>query len=353
MSTFRLEMLPAGDGDCLLLSWGNNRRLNHMVVDGGRASAYVHLRGRLTRIAEAGGTLALYVLTHIDADHIEGALAYLRDGDRPVTPEEVWFNGRQEMAPTGIRSMRQGDACTLRLAELGWPVNASFSDGIARIESAPTPIDIAGLRITMLSPDERRLAALGGKWTDWRRQEDLRRRGGVRMAAKRPPVPEPLVVEDLIGPGATDGEAPNGTSIAFVAEWAGRRILFGGDAHPDLLASSLEPLAAEEGGRYRVDLFKASHHGSAKNTSRRLIELLDCRRMAISTNGKLHQHPDPQSIAMFLHYGTHGTKDLYFNYVTERTRPWATADVAERYGYRSHLPLGEPGALVIDLIGET
>jgi hypothetical protein len=58
-------------------------------------------------------------------------------------------------------------------------------------------------------------------------------------------------------------------------------------------------------------------------------------------------------MAMFLHYGTHGTKYLYINYVTERRRPWATADVGKRYGYRFHPPLGELGALVIDLIDET
>lgn len=321
-----------------------------MVVDGGRASAYTHLRDRLAGIREAGGTLELYVLTHIDADHIEGALEYLRDAAPPVVPQQVWYNGRREMVSAGTRSMKQGDAYSLRLSELGWPVNRSFSDGVARTESVSGAIDIAGLQVTMLSPDERHLAALGGKWTKWRGQEDLRRRGGVRMAAKQPPVADPLIVEDLIGPVATDVELPNGSSIAFIAEWAGRRILFGGDAHPDLLAASLEPFAAAEGGRYRVDVLKASHHGSVKNTSKRLIELLDCRRMAISTNGKIHQHPDPQSIAQFLHFGPSGTKDLYFNYATDRTTPWAAAKVADQYAYRCHFPAGEPGSITIDLL---
>jgi hypothetical protein len=320
-----------------------------MVIDGGRASAYPHLRDRLSKIAKAGQTLELYVLTHIDADHIEGALAYLRDDKRPLIPQQVWYNGRREMASTGTRSMTQGDAYSIALAALGWPVNASFSDGVAKIESAPTVIEVAGLSVTMLSPDERHLAALGQKWTQWYQQQDLRRRGSVRMAAKRPPVPNPLIVEDLIAPGPSDTELPNGSSIAFLAEWRGRRILFGGDAHPDVLASSLEPLAANEGGRYRVDLLKASHHGSAKNTSRRLIELLDCRRMAVSTNGNLHGHPDPQAIALFLHYGPEGTKDLYFNYVTAWTRPWTAPGVAERYGYRAHVPPNEQGVISIDV----
>ncbi|MER8606012.1 hypothetical protein NKH48_20110 [Mesorhizobium sp. M1233] len=352
MATFCLNVLPAGDGDCLLLSWGDHGLLNHMVVDGGRAGAYHHLRSHLARIADAGERLELYVLTHIDGDHIEGALAYLKDVSRPIAPQQVWYNGRREMSSIRTRSMKQGDAYSVALSTLGWPVNEPFSDGVAKIESAPGEIDVAGLRLTMLSPDEAHLTALGGRWEDWRRQEDLRRRGGIRRAAKRPPVPDPLVVEDLVAPGPTDKELPNGTSIAFVAEWGGRRVLFAGDAHPDLLASSLEPLAAAEGGRYRVDLIKASHHGSAKNTSNRLIEMLDCRRMAISTNGNLHGHPNPQSIARFLHFGPEGTKDLYFNYVTDWTKPWMTQAVAERYRYRFHSPPGLPGALSINIFAD-
>ncbi|KAA9014941.1 MULTISPECIES: ComEC/Rec2 family competence protein [Sphingobium] len=351
MSTLRLLMLPAADGDCLLLSWGDDSHLHHMVVDGGRTSAYPHLKKRLSSIADKGESLELYVLTHIDADHIEGALAYLRDSNRPLVPKQVWYNGRTEMTSTGIRSMKQGDAYSVALAKLEWPLNTSFCDGVAKIESAPGVIDIAGLKITMLSPDELHLAALGSKWSQWHQQQGVRARGLVKKP-KRPLPPNPLIVEDLIAPGPIDTELPNGSSIAFIAEWGERRILFGGDAHPDLLAASLEPLAAGEGGRYRVDVLKASHHGSAKNTCRKLIEMLDCRRLAISTNGNIHCHPDPQAIALFLHFGPEGRKHLYFNYVTEQTRPWAKPEVADRYGYSAHFPPDEEGMIAIDVLAD-
>lgn len=351
MSTLRLLMLPASDGDCLLLSWGQDSHLHHMVVDGGRASAYPHLKKRLSDIADKEESLELYVLTHIDADHIEGALSYIRDSNRPLEPKQVWYNGQPEMTLTGTRSMKQGDAYSVALAGLKWPLNTSFSDGVAKIESAPGVIDIAGLKITLLSPDELRLAALGNKWSQWHQSQAVRARGFVNKP-KRPLPPDPLIVEDLIAPGPTDTELPNGSSIAFIAEWGGRRILFGGDAHPDLLAVSLGQLAAEEGGRYRVDVLKASHHGSAKNTSRKLIEMLDCRRLAISTNGKIHCHPDPQAIAQFLHFGPEGRKHLYFNYATAQTQPWAQPAVADRYGYSAHLPPDEEGIIAIDVLAD-
>jgi beta-lactamase superfamily II metal-dependent hydrolase len=350
LQIFQLEMLPAGDGDCLLLSWGEGDRLHHIVVDGGRASAYPILRDRLKGLADRGDSLELYVLTHIDADHIEGALAYLKDEERPIVPKQVWYNGRPKMTTAGARSMAQGDAYSTALAELGWPLNTAFENGIAKIEASGTSIDVAGLKITMLSPDEAHLAALGKRWHQWHQQQAFRARGIAAKKKKSLP-PDPLIVEDLIAPGPTDSELPNGSSIAFVAEWAGCRILLAGDAHPDLLARTLAPLAAGDGGRYRIDLFKASHHGSAKNTNRDLIELLDCSRLAISTNGSIHGHPDPQSLAIFLHFSPPGTKDIYFNYATSWTRPWANAEIERRYDFRAHLPTEEhQGCMLIDLM---
>jgi len=357
MSTFRLKMLPAADGDCLLLSWGDDGKLSHMVVDGGRKTAYDHLFDELTEIKNAGETLALYVLTHVDADHIEGSLEYFNDVNRPILPDDVWFNGFDEMgrgrASTDDRSAKQGDDWSKAVVRLDRQLNRHFADGVASVENAPGVIDVEGLKITMLSPDAAHLGSMRGKWEDYRatleaEPEDVR--GGRKR--ERPPVPDPIVLEDLVADGQIDPEAPNGSSIAFVAEFAGRRVLLAGDAHPDLLASSLAPLAAtEKGGRYRLDLLKASHHGSTKNTSRELIERIACRQIAISTNGNIHGHPDPESIARFLHFGVSGTKDIWFNYATARTMPWDDEETKKKYGYRAHFPKkDEPGRIEIDLM---
>jgi hypothetical protein len=327
-----------------------------MVVDGGRASAYPHLHKRLSGIAAEGGSLDLYVLTHIDADHIEGALSYLKAAQRPIEPKDVWYNGYRQMRSGAIRSMRQGDDYSVLLNALGWPHNRHFQGGVAAIETAPDELDVAGLRITMLSPDAAHLEALGKRWDKWRREQEANKGAdagqGMRRSRnkERREIPDPLVLENLIADSETDPELPNGTSIAFIAEWHGVRVLFGGDAHPDLLTSSIEPLSQAEGGRFRVDLLKASHHGSGKNTSRQLIEKLDCRRIAISTNGNIHGHPDPEAIARFIHFGPEGHKELYFNYETERTLPWGAATVEQKYGYKAHYPNDTAGVMEIDLL---
>ncbi|MEW5685241.1 MAG: hypothetical protein AB1942_10005 [Pseudomonadota bacterium] len=354
MWTFTLKLLPAADGDCLILSWGIDQHVNHMVVDGGRAGAYPHLRQELAGMAAKGQALELYVLTHIDADHIEGALAFLKDKARPLTPNNVWYNGYRQMRGSGRRSMKQGDDYAETLDKLRWPVNRHFAGGVATIEAAREPIDVAGLKVTMLSPDQAHLKALGDRWVEWRRQQaaaDTVRPGTRASRRTRNPIPDPLILEDLVSDGKEDGELPNGTSIAFLAEWGGRRVLLGGDAHPGLLASSLGPLADAEGGRYRVDLLKASHHGSMGNTSRELVQRLDCRQIALSSNGNLHGHPDPQAVARFVHFGVAGRKILHFNYDTDRTRPWANPEIKDRYDYEVRYPAAEtPGLIEIDLM---
>jgi hypothetical protein len=173
--------------------------------------------------------------------------------------------------------------------------------------------------------------------------------GGLQIMGCRP-MPSPLDVEALAkADEQSDDEPPNGSSIAFVAEWKGKRILFAADAHSDLLIKGLRQLIGKEPDRYRLDLFKVSHHGSVRNTSRALIELLQCRAFLLSTNGSRHGHPDPETIARFLKYGQSGPKALYFNYRQPYTAPWNQQALKDAYDYTCCFPSGAAGHLVIDL----
>lgn len=346
-SVFRLSVLPAGDGDCLILTWGRAGDVRHVVVDGGRAGAWVHLRPRLQEMADAGERLERLVLTHIDADHIEGLLLLARDEALPIAPAEVWYNGFDQMIRMANLGERQGDEWSAAIARLGWPLNRDFAGGVATVENAADGIEIAGLRITMLSPGRPQLAAMAARWSEWRRRGG---RGAMVPMGGRP-MPRVLDVERLSADTPIDREPPNGSSIAFLAEFDGRRVLLAGDAHPDVLAAALAPLAAAEGGRLRVDLVKLSHHGSRKNTTRALLRLLDCRRFVFSSDGGRHGHPDPETVARVLRHAPEGGRRLYFNYRSRWTEPWDDPDLRSRYGYDCVLPPpgGEARTLDIDV----
>lgn len=363
MSVFRLAMLRAGDGDCLMLTWGAEGALHHIVIDGGRAAAYYDLKPMLASMARNGEPLELFVLTHIDADHIAGALSFIKDEQLPVEPRQVWFNGYDQMNTLQALGEKQGDEYSIALADREWPQNSSFANGVASRENASGVIDVAGLKITILSPDGEHLRGMRDRWADWRTEQAARetRRREAReavaaselVALGRSPMPTPLVVEDLAKPGRIDHEAPNGSSIGFIAEWCGRRVLLAGDAHPDVLTTAIRPLAEAEGGRYRIDVLKVSHHGSQGNTTPELVKLLDCHRFAFSTNGNVHGHPDPEAIARILVHGPSGRKELIFNYdPKEQTRPWDAAELKQQWDYTCVWPPKAPGVQVIDLMAD-
>ncbi|MCW2363171.1 MULTISPECIES: ComEC/Rec2 family competence protein [Sphingobium] len=349
----RLTVFPADDGDCLLLSYGEAAPFRHIIIDGGRASSYPHLRARLTEIRDAGEEIELLVLTHVDADHIEGVLKIAKDPDLPLAPKHVWFNGFDQLGRIQAFSPGEGDEYSELLGKLGWPLNEAFNGNAASIEAKPQPFEMAGLTITLLSPDAEKLAKMRKAWTAWRTADAakaaakaLRAASGVQRMGRKA-MPTVLDIETLSAPTPTDPEPPNGSSIAFLAEWNGKSVLLAGDAHPDLLAKSLCALLAP-GKRLTVDLFKVSHHGSHGNTSREVVEALDCRRFLISTNGKRHGHPDPEAIARLLRFAPDGMKTLYFNYRTPRTDPWDDAPLSAKYGYATEFA-GPDGILLIDI----
>lgn len=360
---FRLTMFPAADGDCLLLSYGHARPYRHILVDGGRLNTYDHLKPVLQDIASAGESIELLVLSHIDADHIEGFLTLAEDPELPVEVDAIWYNGFDQMSQLETMGPDQGDRFSASVRKRKWTDrwNAHFGGkAVQMVDGVPRSIPLpSGLVITLLSPDTDHLVEMRKEWDRWRTAEAAKKTELERKQATAPsgleqygrkPMPAVLDVEKLAGmPSTIDDEPPNGSSIAFVAEWDGKRVLLAADAHPDVLAHSLAQLAEGPDSRYRVDLYKVSHHGSQANTSEDLIRLLDCQEFAISTNGSRHGHPDPEAIARLLKCTPDGDKVLHFNYRFERTTPWQNGKLMSEYDYICCFPDQTPGYKVIDI----
>jgi beta-lactamase superfamily II metal-dependent hydrolase len=101
--TVTIEMLPADYGDALHLEYGTERERHHLWVDGGLTHSYARgWRGRIQQLHEEGAALDLLVVTHLDADHINGVRAFLQANRRkPLPVREVWFNGYRHIRPFG------------------------------------------------------------------------------------------------------------------------------------------------------------------------------------------------------------------------------------------------------------
>jgi len=103
-------------------------------------------------------------------------------------------------------------------------------------------------------------------------------------------------------PVANTGEA-DGSRISFVVEYGSKRVLFGTDAHADVLTAGLAQLAEMP---CRLDACKLPHHGSKVNVTVGLIEALDCPLWLVSSNGVRFRHPDDAALARVVLKGVRG-----------------------------------------------
>ena len=137
--------------------------------------------------------------------------------------------------------------------------------------------------------------------------------------------------------------AANGSSIAFIAEFEGRKVLLAADAHNDVLAASLSKLVDPATGRVKVDAIKMPHHGSKNNTADSWLRYVDTRVLMFSTNGAgTHYHPDREAVARVLagewREDREEPLELIFNYRSEINDVWDRTDLRKEYAYQPHYP---------------
>ena len=335
---FTIEMLEANEGDALWIEYGDPAKPHRILIDCGYKSTYREVMKRFD--ADPALELELFVLTHIDGDHIAGSVPFIADARvTPANVKEVWFNGRGHM-DDGL-GVEQALYFTHYLKDKGFKWNEAFGGRAVVIEDgAALPVKrlAGGMTLTLLSPTREKLRKLAVAWDD--ELEKLMRRKGVdseeevveqnsRTLAPDRLGSDPKVAELVTRPFKSDTTEPNGSSIAFLAEYKdpfdGNRdkaVLFLGDAHSPVVEESLGKLLAERQlGRLTVDALKLSHHGSKNNTSRELLDLLVCKHFLFSTNGSKHDHPDPECVARVVVKKRPGV-ELHFNYMTKINEVW-------------------------------
>jgi len=375
-----LEMLAAAHGDCLWIEYGSGQHVRRILVDGGPAHTYPALRNRIVQLGADHRRFELLIITHIDADHIEGVVRLLQDAaDLGCHFERIWFNGREQLnqifdpagAPLGAV---QGEMLGLLIADheaqTGRKVwNLDLPQGLAAIDRNEGKLPVVDLegdcRLTLLSPDHDRLLELKTRWRDELKKAKvasgdataLRRLlessttlrplgdvlGDSGPTETRYEVPDPEGRDLAAGhaetlgrgdgePGAeakfgSDTSLANGSSIAVLLEYPKDkptvRLLLAGDAWPSVLEASIDVLLPQPGSRLDLSGLKLPHHGSVANLSTSFLGKLRCKNYLVSTSGAVFRHPHARAIELLLsnHEGQ-GKPRLHFNYLTETTRRW-------------------------------
>lgn len=223
---FRITMLPAADGDCFLVETSGLGGHHRLLIDGGRLdTARSYLRPLIATLPPVGSNVIdLVVLTHIDADHIEGLLDLFGAEDTPHIGE-VWFNDYRHLKIAAGDSPRQarfgrkaavlgvGQAIDLAKAvgALGCTWNAAFQNGPVMVEAEgdlPRRRLASGAVLRLLGPSRAKLAAFVNEW-----EAEVRKLKKKLPVLVRRPIPVPSVenlTELATQRDEPDDKKPNG-----------------------------------------------------------------------------------------------------------------------------------------------
>jgi hypothetical protein len=360
---FRIEMFPASYGDCLWIEYGSDAEKPHRIlIDCGVVNTFKLLKKRILDLPQEKRTFDLFVISHIDNDHIEAAVTFLKKAKLlDVKFEDVWFNDWEHISD--LLGPLEAEYSSALIDKQNIPLNEAFKHRavvVPEVGDLPCITFASGMCITLLSPGRPQLDALRRKW-----KKALRDKGMIpgdhKSALKALSQDKRYDANDMLGPSkidinelaeasfVEDKSVPNGSSIAFLAEFEGKCCLFAADAFPSVLIGSIKRLLKKSGQeKLPVNAIKIPHHGSRHNTSKDFLEQFCCSKYLFSTNGKKFEHPDAESIARVVQYRRPDTS-LYFNYRSKFNSIWDNEELKSECHYQTFYPSSRSLGYVLDI----
>lgn len=324
MSKLILRAIKAQHGDSLLL-FANGAKV---LIDGGPSGVYDQaLRDQLLNLEREGEDqprIDLLIVSHIDADHIDGVLDLTaeliearEDESEPVVRiDRAWHNSFSDMiAKTGaetsskvkasaarvasafdeftgpnfdpresklvLSSVAQGRQLRLDLKALNIDLNKRFEDRIVLEGNASSPFTIGDLSLTVIGPTQDELDKLRKEWAK-QLKKILERESAAATA----------------GAEKLDKSVSNLASIVAIAEAGDKSALLTGDARGDMILDWLEAVGRLEPGRtVHFDILKLPHHGSDRNVTPEFFERIISDHYVMCGNGG-HGNPEPKTFEM-------------------------------------------------------
>ena len=236
---FNIEMLPARHGDCLWIEYGEDAGTNRILVDGGPVATFKDLSHRIALMPAGEKAFELVVLSHVDADHIEGLVRLFAEKPLPVTVRSVWFNGWRQINPKHtLLGAVQGEFLSALLVDRtpdAWSADAPTWYVPAEGPLPETTLP-GGMKFTLLSPNASKLKAMAAEWKKAVEAEGLTpgdlEAAWEALAEKRKFLPKkgllgaaPSLDRLLKKQFAIDQAKANGSSIAMLAEYGGKSAL--------------------------------------------------------------------------------------------------------------------------------
>ncbi len=352
----KIHFIKAMSGDSFLIELGDG---HCVLVDCGYKSTYeIELKPILLKLHNEGCRVDLLVITHMDEDHIGGAIALIEDNGDSRNPkiiaiDNIWFNGIfdvcrnydflcshliEKLSETDYRkkefllsqflrligdgedliSAKHAEAFEVLCRTYDYNFNNGSENGLIM---AGNKTKIGKWNISVLSPGKNEIDCFA-KWIntnliscigrDYKLEKDDFVTFIEKMVVATAKDEDGVCGRECISANKTDIKSWIGTSnlaqmneanrmsIVLEIECNGTSMLFTGDSESEDWI---------ERAKAKYDVIKLSHHGSTKPNIV-LLKSIRADKILISTNGK-RNHPENDLLARLFEKGI---KDVYFNY---------------------------------------
>lgn len=348
-----IKFLPAGDGDSIRIRYkGTDKIYHNILIDLGRSKAYYKaIKTEIENIYESLEKIDLLIISHIDSDHIGGAVEFLEDDEFDKKNVNLWwFNFGDNVKISSKTDKKISVKHGIKVRDYLSKVSCNWN--LSPIKALDYFDDLWGPEITILSPFEIRLNNLDKKTSSKISSSSKTRDYHFKIEdlAQR---------KDLVHSESYLRQNPyNPSSIAFLFEFNGKTILFLSDSHPIDILNSIYKIQEDNPYKYppnqplKVDYMQLSHHGSKFNTTFDLLNAIECYNFIISTDGSAYNLPNKETLSRVIYKSNKRNRDyskvinFYFNYNEDILHQIFSIEEQEKYNFKCIFPENDDGCII-------
>lgn len=388
MEDIKITIYPAKGGDAFLISFSNAKNI---VIDMGFKDTYeLYMKNDFLKLNDIGEKIDLMIISHIDEDHIEGAIQFLKENlysnnANIISVEEIWHNSYKHLQVKktdnllnsdkelcileeiknsnsvekryGINenkevSASQGSTFASYLYAYNYNWNKAFRNGPICVEEE-VHYNLDRININIISPNSKKLKNLSRVWLSFLRSKKFNFKitndtifdDAYEFYVKN--INDFIVAEEndisyeclafdiekmkLVKAKQNDNSKSNGASIGLEITYNEKKMLFLGDCHEDILMDSI----SKESEENYYDAIKIPHHGSLRNNSN-WINFVSAKYYIFSTDGISHKgHPSIEVISKIISKNKGNDSKIYlvFNYKLDCIIKFMSEDLKRIYNY--------------------
>lgn len=366
----KITMFDAGNGDCILIQSSST----NILIDGGTADSFDNWYKEIKKL----GCIDALFITHIDSDHTNGIIKLLEKNKvdkNPIEIKKIYFNGIEQLFSDEFGSLIECsesddkfDSINACFEEVTGRENVGFNEGtslsyilndinnvnstVIHNKTFEEPIIIGDFSIEIISPTISHLNQLKELWKEILIERQVKKKILTKSHTNafetyvnnlNKEISEAFEVTDdsysTIDEYANseykqDSSLANSTSLSFLITCHSKTFLMLGDIHIETVFEWMN------GDELVIDALKVSHHGSKSNLNKEFLELINCNKYLISTNGKIYKHPDLETLSRIAKFSKKAETTIFLNnnisHITEEV-----VDMFNSYKNKTKIMMGE------------